>query len=323
MFKKERTTSNPISNLVDPAKLSVVLCSYNGERHLAAQLDSISTQSMRPDHLIISDDKSRDRTPAIIDNYCSVENRFFIQHLNGPQKGYAANFLSSLRAVDPRSRFTALSDQDDVWFAEKLERATTALAAVGSAPALYGAATLQCDALLNPLNVSRIATVRLGFPHALTQNFAGGNTMVFNNSALRIIQKALEQNVLVQAHDWWLYQLISGAGGQIIFDRKPTLRYRLHGGNQVGKANRIEAALERSKRMLRGEYKQWNTANFRSLIKVRHLLTTKNQAILNDVIRGRGSHLINRISLMQNPRIRRQGTLGQIGLLAALTLNSF
>jgi len=307
----------------DMSPVSIVMCTFNGARHLAEQLDSFSSQTLRPGLLIISDDGSDDETSNIIDTYRHGEAGIQVENLDGPRQGYAKNFLNALRHVPADTPFTALADQDDVWFDEKLDRAVTTLRDIGSGPALYGAATLECDADQNPLGMSRIVNVDLGFRHAITQNFAGGNTMVMNNAALEIVQNALKNDVTVQAHDWWLYQIISAAGGQIIFDEEPCMHYRQHGANQVGSAGGISAKVKRTRRMLRNEYRHWNTQNFQALSDARHLMTPENQKVLDMILTARDGSVFTRLSLMRTPKIFRQSLLGQIGLFAALALNAY
>lgn len=303
--------------------LSVVLCTYNGATHLAEQLRSIAEQTLYPDQIIASDDGSNDSSLDILRDFKAKEEKFYFRIIDGPRKGYAVNFLNTLRTVSPSTEFTAFADQDDIWFPEKLERAVETLRTANDTPALYGAATLQCDENLNPLGVSRIATVELGFRHAITQNFAGGNTMVLNNAALKIVQNALQKDINVQAHDWWLYQLISAAGGKIVFDETPVMHYRQHSANAVGSADGLTAKIKRINRMLRKDYKGWNTQNFEALKMADHLLTPENREILDQVIAQRDGTLFARASLMRSPGIYRQTILGQFGLFLALALKSY
>ena len=306
-----------------PLSVSVVLCTCNGAQYLTEQLHSISNQILRPDLLIISDDGSQDETRDLIDTYQGNEAHVQVQQVEGPRQGYALNFLNALRIVPAGTAYTALADQDDVWFPRKLDKAVTALRQVGSVPALYGAATLECDIHQNPLGLSRIATVDLGFRHAITQNFAGGNTMVMNQAALKIVQEALESDITVQAHDWWLYQLISAVGGQVIFDREPCMHYRQHGGNQVGSAGGITAKFERTKRMFRNDYRQWNTQNLKALHKVRHLMPLENRELIETIMTARNGSILTRLRLMRTPGIYRQSMLGQLGLFVALALSAY
>ena len=86
-----------------------------------------------------------------------------------------------------------------------------------------------------------------GFRNALVQIFAGGNTMMLERATGRMV-----------LHNWWLYQLISGTGAQVIYDEVPLLLYRQHGTNQVGASTGAGAKL---RRMLRGRFHRWNGIN--------------------------------------------------------------
>jgi len=104
---------------------------------------------------------------------------------DGPQRGYGVNFLTLLQNCPRDVPFAALSDQDDVWFEDKLARARTALETVPeNVPALYCARTMVTDAQLTPLGVSPPFGHMPAFENALVQSIGGGNTMVLNRSAL-------------------------------------------------------------------------------------------------------------------------------------------
>lgn len=97
-------------------RVSIVLATYNGERYLKEQLDSIIQQMLEPDELIISDDGSTDKTFDIIKSYLKDNRCVFIQ---GPQKGYAQNFLYGLSKS--QGDIILFSDQDDIWMNNKIE----------------------------------------------------------------------------------------------------------------------------------------------------------------------------------------------------------
>ncbi|PTX57725.1 glycosyl transferase family 2 [Litoreibacter ponti] len=310
-------------NQAPASDCTVVLCTYNGAKFLPAQLDSIAVQSMAPDLIIASDDGSTDATVSLTQAFSDQWNRGQVIQFEGPRQGYSTNFLATLTKVHPETGLVALSDQDDIWHPEKLARAASVLKAYGKTPALYGAATWVCNAELEGKRMSRVTHVPLGFRHALGQNFAGGNTMVMNNAALRTVQRAYSSTMRVPVHDWWLYQVISGAGGEVIFDQQPCLDYRQHTGNEIGSATGITPILKRMRRMVRGDYRHWNSANLSALQSCASVLTRENRAVLEQVVKYRDAGLVKRLSLTRDPGLYRQGLLGQLGLLAALALNRF
>ena len=71
------------------------------------------------------------------------------------------------------------------------------------------------------------------FANTLVQNIASGNTMVFNEAARKLLVQAGPQ-VDIDLHDWWTYMLVTGMGGQVLFDHAPTVRYRQHPNNLWG-----------------------------------------------------------------------------------------
>lgn len=95
-------------------KISVALATYNGEKYIEKQLDSIRNQTIKPDEVVIVDDKSSDRTVALINEFIAVNNlvnwKLFVNEKN---VGYRKNFYNALKKVTGEVIF--LSDQDDEW----------------------------------------------------------------------------------------------------------------------------------------------------------------------------------------------------------------
>ena len=115
---------------MEKALVSVVLCTYNGERFLAEQIDSILAQSYRPIELIISDDASTDGTRALLAHYVSHPLvRVYYQEKN---TGLTRNFASA--AAHTKGEYIAFSDQDDIWMPDKIEKL---VAAMGTSPLVY------------------------------------------------------------------------------------------------------------------------------------------------------------------------------------------
>ena len=98
--------------------LSVALASYNGERYIAEQLDSIARQTRLPDELIISDDASTDSTPAIVHEFAQ-RVPFPVRFLQHERLGSTGNFELAIAACQGDIIF--LCDQDDVWYPNKIE----------------------------------------------------------------------------------------------------------------------------------------------------------------------------------------------------------
>ena len=120
---------------------------------------------------------------------------------------------------------------------------------------------------------------------------------------------------------WWAYQLITGAGGTICYDRTPTVLYRQHGGNLVGANDTLLASLTRLRRLARGHFQDWNTANTDALLKVRPWLTPTAQGILDDFVAARSGPLLGRLAALKKSGVQRQTGRGTLALWLAAILN--
>ncbi|MBE3639010.1 glycosyltransferase [Mangrovicoccus algicola] len=262
--------------------LTILLGTYQGAAHLQAQLDSFTAQTHRDWRLVIGDDGSRDATRDIAAAFRDREGRP-PRIVPGPGRGFAANFLGLLCDPAEAPGHVALSDQDDVWFPDKLERAMALLAQADPAiPALACGRTLLTDAALRPLGPSRRHR-HFAFGNALVQNVVAGNTIVMNPAAHRLLRAAGPQ--AVPYHDWWCYLLVTGAGGRILYDPVPCMQYRQHGGNVQGENLSAGAVMRRARDFGGRKWRGWFEANIAALEANRHLLTGQNRARLDAFLR--------------------------------------
>ncbi|MCX7888385.1 MAG: glycosyltransferase [Rhodobacteraceae bacterium] len=268
----------------DAPRVDILLAAHEGARFLPAQLDSILAQDHRAWSLTVSDDGSRDDTAALVEAFAHRAGAGRVRLVRGPGRGATANFLSLLAGWDGGADFVALADQDDVWFPAKLGAAIRALGPCGGL-ALYGARTVVTDALLRPYALSPCPHRPLGFRNALVQNVAGGNTMVLPAAAAGLAAAAARRlrtaGVEPAAHDWWLYQLVSGAGGAVLHDPVPRLLYRQHGANLVGANAGWRARMVRARGLVAGRFAAWNRQNRLALAALRDLLSAEARAALD------------------------------------------
>src|SRR6202789_3618532 len=108
-------------------RISVALCTYNGERFLPQQLASIAKQTRPPDELVVCDDRSTDRTVALLQEFAASSPYPVRIFENEHNLGYAANFERAIRLCE--GNLIALSDQDDIWYPIRLERSEQEFAA--------------------------------------------------------------------------------------------------------------------------------------------------------------------------------------------------
>src|SRR5262249_47755945 len=158
------------------------------------------------------------------------------------------------------------------------------------------------------------------FRNALVQSLGGGNTMVFNRAAKMLVEAAGAQQVVL--HDWWLYQLISGAGGAVFYDVQPMLKYRQHPGNLFGSNLGGRARLRRIRLLFDGHFRDWNETNIAALRRVpQHLITPDNRRTLDQFAAARSAALPRRLASLRQSSVYRQTLLGNLGLLAAAVLD--
>src|SRR5262249_45043308 len=246
-----------------PPRVAILLGTKDGAAFLDDQLRSFADQSHRNWLLVVSDDGSRDATRAIIARFAATQPQP-VAVRDGPGRGVTANFLSL--AADPAidADAFAFSDQDDVWHADKLSRALARLAtAPEGVPALYCGRTELMTEDGRCYGLSPLFRRPPSFRNALVQSLGGGNTMVFNRAAKRLIEAAGAPTVVL--HDWWLYQLVSAAGGAVFYDSRPMLKYRQHADNLIGSNLGGRARLLRIRLMLGGRFRDWNDTNLAAL----------------------------------------------------------
>lgn len=299
------------------AQVAILLCTYHGQNYLAEQLDSFAAQTDSDWVVWASDDSSTDSTCKILQSYVAKwgEDRLSIHR--GPGQGFTANFLSLISHADISADYYAYADQDDTWEPDKLERAVGWLRSIpDNTPALYCTRTRIVDANNTEIGFSPLFTKTPGFANALVQNLAGGNTMVFNNAARKLLQAAGE-DIDIVIHDWWTYLVVTGCGGQVHYDPYPSVRYRQHGANLVGGNSTWSDRMSRVQDYRSGKFKYWNEQNIRALEKIRGMLTYPSQKTLDLFSQSRESWFLPRILGIKRSGVYRQTLFGNITLFAA------
>ena len=305
----------------DTPHICILMATYNGEKFIAEQLQSIEEQTHKNWRLIISDDGSTDNTLIIAKKFQQKWGSDRLEIRQGPQQGFCQNFLSMACDTTIRADLYAFSDQDDIWMSDKLERAVNYFDKSNESqlPRAYGTRTQIVDDALKPLALSPEFTLPLSFRNALVQSISGGNTQVFNFVAKQLLEQAGLQKVI--SHDWWLYQLVKGAGGIFHYDPVPSLQYRQHPDAIVGSNNSFRSRVERLRYVFNGRFKQWNDINYTALCNIRYLLSKDNQDILDIFGKFRGAHLKDRIRLLEVCGLYRQTWQGTFSLWLATIIN--
>lgn len=323
-FQRKPRFSEPSLNSFADDHVSIIMAVYNGARCLRQQLDSISAQSHANWSIFVSDDGSTDGTDELLAEFSESVCEGQLIRLDGPRGGYANNFLSVLRRSRAFDSWLAFSDQDDVWMPDRLARGIAALSKLpDSVPSLYCSRTWIVDDALGRRRLSPPRPRLPTFRNALVQNVAAGNTILLNAAAAHLVQEASREVVEVIAHDWWVYQLIAGAGGMIVHDDTPTVLYRQHSANQIGANDGFLARMRRIAMILSGEYRRWNDVNVAALQASIHRLTPEHCALLSEFDKMRREKLIQRLRNFARLGLYRQTNFSTAALWVAVALGRF
>ena len=301
------------------ARVAILMCTKDGAEFIDGQLKSIAEQTHENWILIVSDDGSNDETVAKLKRFAEVHQKKIIMR-TGPGRGVCANFLSLANDPTIEADYFAFSDQDDIWHQEKLRRALAWLATVPTdVPGMYCGRTELITIDDRSYGFSPLFTRPPAFQNALVQSLGGGNTIIFNRAAKRILEEAATIDVVL--HDWWVYQLVSAAGGMVHYDPQPMLKYRQHQHNIIGSNMGWRARLVRLRLMLQGRFREWNKTNITALRQLpAHLLQPKNREVLAHFEKARCGSLPKRLYYLRHSGVYRQTLLGNLGLLAATIL---
>ena len=299
--------------------VTILMGVFQGADHLQEQLDSFAAQDHADWRLVASDDGSRDAGPGLIRAFAATRPEGMVRLVQGPARGFAANYLSMIRALPKAPGWVAFSDQDDVWLPDRLSRGLAALAALDG-PALYCSRSYITSNRLQDRRPSAPRPRPPSFCNALVQNIAAGNTMLLNPAAAALIRNAADDAAAVVAHDWWVYMLVTGAGGRVVHDDRPTVLYRQHAANAIGANDGAMAKIRRLWQVMMGTFRDWNDVNAAALAASAHQLSPEARALFQDwqamrQTRGLASGgMLHRLLRLRRLRLYRQTATSTMAL---------
>lgn len=230
--------------------VAICLATYNGEKYLREQLDSIVTQTHEDWILFIRDDESKDNTLYIINEYeKKYSKKIFLIKDDFTAHSSFKNFLYILNNIKKYDfNYFMFCDQDDVWKKDKIQLSFESIKSKNDVPILVHTDLEVVNSNLEILGDSFFKYRALN-PHIkeinrlLIQNNVTGCTMMWNKKLNDLIDL---NNINIVMHDWWI-TLVAAIFGEIIFINKPTIMYRQHGNNVVGatKVNSIKFIFNR------------------------------------------------------------------------------
>lgn len=203
-------------------KVVVLLATFNGEKFLRDQLTSIASQKGNFElSIFASDDNSSDKSKSIL-------TEFGASIICGPNKGAAQNFLALIKAA-PAADYYCFSDQDDIWFENKVARALRFLSDFDT-PILYVGSSQTFAG-------RKLISKEQNLQQNLLRNSAQGCTMVFDKKLMQLLRKVPVQPVVM--HDWWVH-IFAQVHAKIVYDSTPSMFYRLHSANDTGLPTRAQ-----------------------------------------------------------------------------------
>lgn len=226
--------------------ITVLMSTFNGEKYIKEQIDSLLKQKNVEINIFVRDDGSTDSTVDILNEY---QNKNILKWYTGENLRPAKSFMNLIMNA-PECDYYAFCDQDDVWNEDKLERAVKALESQGdtAVPRLYCSNYQLVDAKLNDLpDNGHVSTIT--FEASLVSSCCTGCTCVFNKSLLQILKKGTP-NIIVM-HDDWVHKVCLAVGGTVYYDEYRSLKYRQHGGNVDGGVHGIKQKITQIMKRMR------------------------------------------------------------------------
>ena len=238
------------------ATVAILVSTYNGEKFLSEQLDSLLAQSGVEAEIFVRDDGSSDGTAEILKGYEKRCSNFHAEF--GRNLGVGNSFMNLLYSVPDTFDYYAFSDQDDIWDKEKISEAIKLIVERG---ALLYASNQKCtdkDGNTQELRYDVARHIHTAPAEIISRNMVSGCTMVFPNRFFKLLtaedKRPSEALLKNRIHDVWLAMVASLYDG-IVYDERAFIRYRQHENNVVGayEGGRKRKSKERKKKLRNSE----------------------------------------------------------------------
>lgn len=300
-------------------KVLVLMSTYNGEKYLREQIDSVLEQIEVEVSLFVRDDGSKDGTIAILEEY---KRKGALNWYQGTNLGAAKSFMDLIRRSD-NSPYYAFCDQDDVWDKDKLATAVRTLKNqnLNDIPLMYCSKTQLVDEYLNNLSSEMNDKFFFTFEESLIRNSATGCTVVFNHELISYIRKY--NPTYVSMHDSWIYRVCLAVDGKVVFDPTPHIKYRQHGNNVVGGRKSFYKTYKRRFLTLLGR-KKWDrllTAE-QILQGYKDDMPEKHVQLLDTLINYKKSFKF-KLQLITNKNMRSYNLDARICFIVSILLNRY
>lgn len=215
-------------------KVAVLMSTYNGEKYITKQIDSILAQNNVAITLFIRDDGSSDSTVGIMQTYLKDNSNIKLDIAKNI--GVGNSFMQLIYDVGDEFDYYAFADQDDVWLSEKLIKAIVKIEPY-NIPTLYVSNQILVDSKLQKIGMRFDSDPDVTYKQTMCQNKATGCTMVWNKQLHKMLsekkRRPAKELLNRRIHDVWV-SMVAGVIGKVIYDSNGYILYRQHTNNVVG-----------------------------------------------------------------------------------------
>lgn len=298
-------------------KVQVLMSTYNGEKYLKEQIESILNQEEVELYILIRDDGSSDKTLEILQELAKKYNN--ISYYSGENLGPAKSFMDLVKKAK-EADYYAFADQDDVWEPKKIISAVKKLQDKESKPSLYMSALKVVNENLNEIELKK-TTGNFTFEGEMIKNFATGCTQVFNKKLCDYIKKYTPKYIIM--HDSWITRVCYAIGGNVIIDDNSYIKYRQHSNNVVGYN---DDGVQKMKKQYEIAFK--NNVSMRANIATElktgydEYLTESAKEVVNNLIEYRSNKKAKKW-LLKNKNFRINSFKINLKMFIAILLNKF
>ncbi|WP_308860561.1 MULTISPECIES: glycosyltransferase [Limosilactobacillus] len=217
-------------------KIAILMATYNGDKYLREQLESIIRQTNNSFELFIQDDGSNDNTMAILQEFDNLYTNIHLVKKKANIKGQLANFSSLYGYVTSLNKYEYImfSDQDDIWFPYKIDDSINKMKEFCNKPTLLYTNYIKYDQNTNQKVEAYPKHYVENFESIFVQNWLMGCTMVLNKKMIELIK---EIPLNVDNHDYWI-ALVAALNNDIVYFEEPTMLHRLHNNNVTTRATK-------------------------------------------------------------------------------------
>lgn len=294
----------------------ILMSTYNGEKYLEEQLESLVRQEGVEVRILVRDDGSKDATCVILNKW---QEKGLLTWYTGENKGPAQSFMDLLYNA-PEADYYAFCDQDDVWLPNKLRIAIDKLTSHEKELALYISTTKLVDQNLNFIGLD-CNKYNYTFGESFLRNPATGCTMVFNR---KLYEKVISYKPsYIYMHDGWVYKICLMLNGFLYHDSESYILYRQHLHNVVGGR---KSFIKRWKRRYNIFMKKHVGIRFLTNHELyngySNIIPESNKKMIEECLYYKES-LINKIKFIKNPLINTPHKITKIYFIIACMINKY